>query len=34
MTLDIYSHTVPALQQDAAATIADLINGGALAKKA
>jgi integrase len=29
MTLDLYSHTIPALQQDAAATIADLINGGA-----
>jgi integrase len=34
MTLDIYSHTIPALQQDAAATIADLINDGALAEKA
>jgi integrase len=34
MTLDTYSHTVPALQRDAAATIADLVNGGALAEKA
>jgi integrase len=34
ITLDIYSHTVPALQQDAAATIADLISGGALAEQA
>jgi integrase len=34
MTLDIYSHTVPALQQDAATTIAELINGGQLGAKA
>ena len=31
MTLDIYSHAIPALQQDAAATIADLVGGQAAA---
>jgi integrase len=31
MTLDIYSHAVPALQHDAAATIADLVSGAAAA---
>jgi integrase len=31
MTLDIYSHAIPALQQDAATTIADLIGGQAAA---
>jgi integrase len=30
MTLDIYSHTVPVLQQNAAATIADLLSGVAV----
>jgi integrase len=29
MTLDIYSHAIPALQHDAAATIADLVSGTA-----
>ena len=31
MTLDIYSHAIPALQHDAAATIADLVSGVAAA---
>jgi integrase len=30
MTLDIYSHAIPALQQDAAATVAALITGAAV----
>jgi integrase len=29
MTLDIYSHAIPALQRDAASTVADLISGAA-----
>jgi integrase len=29
MTLDIYSHAIPALEQDAAATVAALIQEGA-----
>lgn len=31
MTLDIYAHAIPALQHDAAATIADLVSGTAAA---
>ncbi len=31
MTLDIYSHAIPALQHNAAATIADLVSGAATA---
>jgi len=31
MTLDIYSHAIPALQHDAAATIADLVSGAVAA---
>jgi integrase len=27
MTLDVYAHAIPALQHDAAATIADLVSG-------
>jgi hypothetical protein len=27
ITLDIYSHAIPALQQDAAAIVADLVTG-------
>ena len=34
MTLDVYSHAIPALQQDAAVTVAGLVSGGALADKA
>jgi integrase len=30
MTLDVYSHAIPALQQDAAATVAGLVSGGEL----
>jgi hypothetical protein len=30
MTPDIYSHAIPALQHDAAATIADLVAGTAV----
>jgi integrase len=33
MTLDVYSHAIPALQQDAATTIADLVNGAAVAEQ-
>jgi integrase len=33
MTLDIYSHAIPALQQDAAATIAGLVSDRALAEQ-
>jgi integrase len=29
MTLDLYSHAIPALQHDAVATIADLVGGAA-----
>lgn len=29
MTLDLYSHAIPALQRDAEATIADLLNDDA-----
>ena len=32
MTLDIYSHTIPALQQDAAATIASLVTDASVAE--
>ena len=34
MTLDIYSHAIPALQQDAATTVADLVTGTAIAEQA
>jgi len=34
MTLDIYSHAIPAMQQDAAATIAGLVSDGTLAEQA
>jgi hypothetical protein len=34
MTLDIYSHAIPALQQDAAASIAHLVSGTALGEEA
>jgi integrase len=30
MTLDVYSHAIPALQQDAAVTAAGLVSGGEL----
>jgi integrase len=33
MTLDIYSHAIPALQQDAAATVANLVTGAAIAEQ-
>jgi integrase len=33
MTLDVYSHVIPALQQDAAATLADLVTGAAVAEQ-
>jgi integrase len=29
MTLDVYSHVIPALQEDAAATVANLVRGTA-----
>jgi hypothetical protein len=32
MTLDVYSHAIPALQQDAAAVVADLVTGLTLAE--
>jgi integrase len=34
MTLDIYSHAIPALQQDAASIVAHLVGGTALAEEA
>jgi integrase len=34
ITLDIYSHAIPALQQDAAATIADLVSAPSLTRQA
>jgi integrase len=33
ITLDVYSHVIPALQQDAAATVADLVAGGGVAEQ-
>jgi integrase len=34
MTLDSYSHLIPGLQQDAAATVASLVSDGSLAEQA
>jgi integrase len=34
MTLDTYSHTIPALQQDAVTTVASLVNGATLIEEA
>jgi integrase len=33
MTLDIYSHVIPAMQQEAAATVAALVSGAAVFEK-
>jgi integrase len=33
MTLDVYSHAIPAMQQDAATTVADLVTGTTIARQ-
>jgi hypothetical protein len=33
MTLDVYTHAIPAMQQDAATTVADLVTGTTIARQ-